>query len=182
MQTDAKIARKGCSVWPDYKYRYLSLSPSRTASSGPRVCHRVLRRSSLHRIPRVSRICPLQANHLRPRRRRAKATLGRSVQAYRIPPISNLPLALLSLEDPSTDTGQAKPTGCISSCARTCKYYYFHRYVQVQVHVHVMPSHISAGRLERKSATIPASAFRHLQNFPPPKLVYLPFSLQCFSS
>lgn len=32
-----------------------------------------------------------------------------------------------------------------------------------------MPSHISAGRLERKSATIPASAFRHLQ-FPSPQI------------
>lgn len=49
------------------------------------MCHRVLRRSSLHRIPRVSRICPLQANHLRPRCRRPKATLRRSIQAYRIP-------------------------------------------------------------------------------------------------
>lgn len=74
LQRPSKIA-KVAPFGPDYKYRYLSLSPSRTASSGgPRVCHRVLRRSSLHRIPRVSRICPLQANHLRPRCRRAEAT------------------------------------------------------------------------------------------------------------
>lgn len=53
------------------------------------------------------------------------------LQAYRIPQSPNLPLALLSLEDPTsqvhTDTGQPKPTGCISSRTRTCKYYYFHR-------------------------------------------------------
>jgi hypothetical protein len=181
------MARKGCSVWPAYKYRYLSLSLSLSLSPvqpppvRPRVCHRVLRRSSLHRIPRVSRICPLQANHLRPRCRRAEATLGRSVQAYRIPPISNLPLALLSL----TVRG-SKYIHTVQIRARLNRQ---GAYLAVLVHastttltgmsrsrsrsmsIHVVPSHISAGRLERKSATIPASAFRHLQ-----------ISLHCFSS
>lgn len=86
----------------------------------------------------------------------------------------NLPLAL---EDPSTDTGQAKPTGCISSCTRTCKYYYFHRYVHVHCPCHAI-SYFSwpprAQKCNYSCICIPASPASF-----PPNWAICHFSLHC---
>lgn len=175
--------RKGCSVWPDYKYRYfslpLSLSLSRTASSSPRVCHRVLRRSLLHRIPRVSRICPLQANHLRPRCRRPKATLRRSIQAYRIPQSATgtpyLSRIKVQIRARLNRQGAYLPTYSIAVHTSTT-----FTGMSMFMSCHAI-SYFSwpprAQKCNYSCICIPASPISVPQTF-----VYLPFSLHCFSS
>lgn len=123
----------------------LSLSLSRTASSGPSTCVPpslttqlvAPHPSSQPHLPSAGQpfTPPLQASRSHPRAKRPGLSHPPNLQSASGPPISYC--KRIQVHTYCTDTGQAKPTGCISSCTRTCKYYYFDRYVQVQVQVHV---------------------------------------------